>query len=233
MILPNEVKTFHGVIEVNQKSSLLGVAPHMHLLGQDWTVLMIDPQGDTTNLIQIPEWDFNWQGAYWFKKFIVIEPGSEIHAYATYDNTTENPLNPNNPPQFTTWGESTTDEMYYLPLIWVPYAEGDEDVVFDENLTPTNGDFDLVSPENKLYPVFPNPTTNEFIAGFSLAAGGQVSIQIIDVQGKVVQTLANNQLYLSGYHQISADVNALAAGIYYLNVQGENFNLSEKISVVK
>lgn len=229
----NTVKTFHGVYEVPIKASIMGVSPHMHLLGQDWEVFLISPTGDTTNLISIPEWDFNWQGGYWFKKFVIAEPGSEVHAYATYDNTAENPLNPNNPPQFVSWGEQTTDEMYYLPIHYVPYQAGDEDVVFDENLTAVDDDFNLVTPENKMYPVFPNPTGNEVIAGFSLANRSHIDIQIIDLQGKVVKTVTDNQLYLSGYHQVKWDASDLPSGVYLVNVRGEGFVLSEKISVAK
>ncbi|MFT4760336.1 MAG: hypothetical protein ACI9XO_003089 [Paraglaciecola sp.] len=228
----NIVKTFHGIYNVPIKASIMGVAPHMHLLGQDWTVLLISPQGDTTNLVSIPEWDFNWQGSYWFRKFVIAESGSQIHAYATYDNTAENPLNPNNPPQFVSWGEQTTDEMYYLPISYVPYAEGDEDVVFDENLTPTEGDFNLVTPENKMYPVFPNPTGDEVIAGFSLANRSQIDIQVLDLQGRLVKIVVDNKLYLSGYHQVKWNANDLPKGIYLVNVRGEGFTLSEKISVM-
>ncbi|RMG80839.1 MAG: cytochrome c, partial [Bacteroidetes bacterium] len=59
-IQPNQVKTFHGVYKVPTKVSILGIFPHMHLLGQDWTVYIVHANGDTTNLISIPDWDFNW-----------------------------------------------------------------------------------------------------------------------------------------------------------------------------
>ena len=110
----------------------MGLSPHMHLLGTDWEVYLERPDGTRENLISIPEWDFNWQGAYYFPKFIVAPFGSVVHAIAGYDNTSENINNPSNPPQFVAWGENTTDEMYYLPLFYVPYEDGDEDVVFED-----------------------------------------------------------------------------------------------------
>ena len=229
----NTVKTFHGVVTIPTKTSILGIAPHSHLLGQDWTVYMVHPNGDTTNLISIPEWDFNWQGGYWFKKFMIAEAGSQIHAYATYDNTSENPFNPNNPPQSVTWGEQTTDEMYYLPLMYVPYAAGDEDVVFDDNLTATEEDFQLVTLDNKMYPIFPNPAANEVIIGFSLASRSPLEIEVLDLQGKTVANIAQNQLYLSGYHQVKWNAAGVPNGVYIINVRGEGFVLSEKISVVE
>ena len=72
----------------------MGIAPHMHLLGQSWEVYAETPSGDTINLIQIPEWDFNWQGVYFFERFQILEPGTVLHAFAEYDNTTKQPLEP-------------------------------------------------------------------------------------------------------------------------------------------
>jgi hypothetical protein len=117
VILPNEVKTFHGSFTVPVKASLLGIAPHCHLLGKDWTVYAVTPANDTLNLISIPDWDFNWQSIYYFKSPLVIPAGSVLHAYGTYDNTTNNPFNPSNPPVTVTWGEGTNDEMFYLPFV--------------------------------------------------------------------------------------------------------------------
>ena len=96
----------------------------MRILNHDYEVYAVHPNGDTTNLIRIPDWDFNWQGSYNFKKYMVLEPGTTIHAYASYDNTANNPSNPNSPPGFVTWGERTTDEMLFLPISFVPYAVG-------------------------------------------------------------------------------------------------------------
>jgi len=54
---------------------------------------------------------------------------------ATYDNTLNNPYNPNDPPQTVTWGETTYDEMFIVGLNWVPYQEGDEDIIIGEDST--------------------------------------------------------------------------------------------------
>jgi flagellar hook assembly protein FlgD len=89
-----------------------------------------------------------------------------------------------------------------------------------------------VTPENKMYPVFPNPTGDEVIAGFSLANRSQIDIQVLDLQGRLVKIVVDNKLYLSGYHQVKWNANDLPKGIYLVNVRGEGFTLSEKISVM-
>lgn len=234
VIRPNEVKTFKGVFEVPYDVSVVSIAPHMHLLGQDWEVIAISPQGDTTNLIRVSEWDFNWQGSYNFKRFIPVSEGSEIHAYATYDNTAENPLNPNNPPKFVSWGEKTTDEMYYLPISFVPYQEGDEDIIFEEDqTTSTNNEVTLNFPKNKLYPVFPNPVQDQMTIGFSLAHTTKVSVEILDLSGRVVRRIINDEFHLVGNHQLEADLSDLASGVYLVNLKNKYFSLTEKFAIAR
>jgi hypothetical protein len=87
------------------------VAPHMHLLGKKMTVKMEMPGGEQKCLINIDDWDFNWQGAYQYKEPIDLPAGTKLSLSAWYDNSSANPRNPNNPPKPVGWGEETTDEM--------------------------------------------------------------------------------------------------------------------------
>ena len=84
--------------------------------------------GDTIPIISIPEWDFNWQNFYQPEYMLKLPQGYTLHAYAVYDNTSSNPLNPNNPPQNIPWCDYTTCEMFFLPFSYVPYQEGDENI---------------------------------------------------------------------------------------------------------
>jgi hypothetical protein len=87
------------------------IAPHMHLLGRKMNVQMTMPGGETKCLINIDDWDFNWQGAYLYREPISVPAGTKLSLSAWYDNSSTNPRNPNNPPKTVTWGEGTTDEM--------------------------------------------------------------------------------------------------------------------------
>jgi hypothetical protein len=87
------------------------VAPHMHLLGRKMTVEMTPPNGAPQCLVNISDWEFNWQGVYVFKQPIDVPAGSRLTVRAIYDNSTGNPMNPNSPPKSVSWGEATTDEM--------------------------------------------------------------------------------------------------------------------------
>jgi hypothetical protein len=141
-LMPGQIKTFEGVYTVPFDVSLVGIFPHMHYLGKNWEVYIENTDGSKTNLIKINDWDFNWQGGYYFDRYKIAKKGSRIRAFAKYDNTANNPANPSNPPRFVTWGEGTRDEMYYLPLLYVPYKSGDENVVFEDN---TSSVYDIES----------------------------------------------------------------------------------------
>ncbi|HXI12707.1 MAG TPA: ascorbate-dependent monooxygenase [Thermoanaerobaculia bacterium] len=90
---------------------LVSVAPHMHLLGKTMKVEAAKPDGTKECLINIEDWDFNWQGQYQFKTPVALPAGSRLSLSATYDNSESNPRNPNRPPKTVRWGEGTTDEM--------------------------------------------------------------------------------------------------------------------------
>jgi uncharacterized protein (TIGR03437 family) len=88
------------------------VTPHMHLLGRKIKVELTKPGATTPDcLVDIPDWDFNWQGTYLYKNPIELAGGSRLRLTCVYDNSTDNPHNPNNPPKTVRWGEETTDEM--------------------------------------------------------------------------------------------------------------------------
>ncbi len=88
------------------------VTPHMHLLGRKIKVELTKPGATTPDcLVNIDDWDFNWQGTYVYQNPISLASGSRLRLTCNFDNSTDNPRNPNNPPKTVRWGEETTDEM--------------------------------------------------------------------------------------------------------------------------
>jgi hypothetical protein len=103
---------------------VLGVTPHMHFLGKSMRVWATLPDASEVKLIRIDDWDFNWQGQYQFKQRVKLPKGTVIHLAAEFDNSAENPNNPNEPPKDVKWGEQTTDEMC---LAFLQYATANPD----------------------------------------------------------------------------------------------------------
>lgn len=229
-IIPaNQTREFHGTVNVPFDASLYSVAPHSHLLGTHWKVFAIKPDGDTIPIIWIRDWDFNWQGSYQMKQLIKIPAGSVIHAYAGYDNTTNNPFNPNNPPQFVTWGEGTADEMYYLPINYLFYQPGDENIVFEDG--GTVGVSPLVVQGDMLQEPQPSPASNQVQLGFTLSAKAAITLCVLNAEGKLVQTLEQGTWHQPGYHTKSLDVSAWAAGVYYIDWTNGKQHQSKKLVV--
>jgi len=223
-LLPNQKKEFHGTWTLTEDRSLIGLSPHMHYLGTSWEVWLENPDGQKENLIKINDWDFNWQGGYYFTRLIPAKKGSTIHAVANYDNTSSNPQNPSNPPVFVTWGEGTQDEMYYLPILSIPYNDGDENVIFS-NPTSTN---DLSISDNAELSIYPNPVSNGLISvDFNMTRGKTVSINLTDIDGRILRNLRTDEYFSVGPQKIHINTNSLPSGIYIVNIQGKDINLSQ------
>lgn len=227
-IPPNQVTSFKGSYQVPVDISLLTVFPHMHLLGETWESYVVTPQGDTTQLIRINDWDFNYQNGYSFTNLIKVEAGSILFVEASYDNTSSNPLNPNTPPDWVFWGDFTGDEMFLGFFDYVPYQSGDEDLVLStEDLT-------LTQEETSVYPVFPNPAPDgEVKLGFSMSTGKNISLRIYDSNGKVVDAIETDVYYAKGQHLHTYNTSGLAAGTYRFAVEVEGRQFSENFVVSK
>ena len=104
-------------------------------------------------MIRIKNWDFEWQGAYLYKKFLKIPAGSIIYASASYDNTTSI-TNPN--PVYVQSGLNTDDEMFVVIFQFLDYQLGDENIVIEDfSITnifdqPINSDKNLIYEANFL-----------------------------------------------------------------------------------
>lgn len=93
-----------------QDAKIHAFAPHMHYRGKDFTYLAHYPDGRTETLLKVADYDFNWQTNYVLKEAIPVPERTTIECIAHYDNSADNPANPD-PTQELTFGESTNDEM--------------------------------------------------------------------------------------------------------------------------
>jgi Flp pilus assembly protein TadD len=104
---------------------VLAVYPHAHYLGElleGWAIL---PDGTRKWLIRIPDWNQSWQAVYPYAEPVYLPKGTVIHMSYHYDNSAENPRNPNHPPKLVIGGNQSTDEMGHL---WLQVlARGDKD----------------------------------------------------------------------------------------------------------
>ena len=122
---PNVTTEVTATWDIGQDISLIQFLPHSHLLGKTWEIYATTSI-ETIPLIRINDWNFDWQSWYSPEYMIHLPAGSMVHASCIYDNTSDNPNNPYDPPEGTFWGDSTTDEMFFVPFRYVDYQDGDE-----------------------------------------------------------------------------------------------------------
>jgi len=98
----------------------VGIIPHAHYICKDMRGWAILPNGRKQWLIWIRDWNFDWQEQYRYATPVKLPAGTDLEMEFTYDNSADNPRNPNHPPQRVVWGPSTTDEMAGLHVQVVP-----------------------------------------------------------------------------------------------------------------
>jgi hypothetical protein len=84
--------------------------PHMHLRGKDFEYRVVYPSGESQTLLRVPKYDFSWQLAYKPDEDIPIPAGSHFECTAHFDNSPNNPYNPD-PKATVHFGEQSWEEM--------------------------------------------------------------------------------------------------------------------------
>ncbi len=109
----------HRMEEANvipRDATLLGLFTHMHVRGRDMTFQAHFSDGKSETLLQIPNYNFEWQLGYELSR--KIPAGTKIQAVAHYDNSTFNSYNPD-PKRTVPRGDQTYDEMFNGFVFWV------------------------------------------------------------------------------------------------------------------
>jgi peroxiredoxin len=89
---------------------LLAFMPHMHLRGKSFSYEARYPDGKKEMLLNVPNYDFNWQTRYLLSKPKKLPAGTRVHCVAHFDNSKYNLSNPD-PTATVRWGDQTWHEM--------------------------------------------------------------------------------------------------------------------------
>ena len=116
----------HAHATIPQDVTLVNMMPHMHLRGKDFLYTAVYPTGEKQVLLNVPHFDFNWQLAYVEDQELLLPKGTRIECVAHYDNSPNNPANPDATKEVR-WGDQTWEEMM---IGWF-------DVSFDAKTDPT------------------------------------------------------------------------------------------------
>ena len=172
-------------------------------MGKSWEVYAETPSGENIPIIKIPDWDFDWQGFYYPEYMQYIPEGSRIEAIATYDNTNDFDMG---------WGELTTDEMFFCPIYYVPYEDGDENIYLGNN-----NDTEIEEIVIQDVVLYPSPASEYIDLNFSLLAPGSLQIKIYDLIGREVFSLSEKTVD-SGKFTKNLSIVGLESGKYLLDI---------------
>jgi hypothetical protein len=104
---------------IDEDSILYFLSAHMHLRGKSFRFDLIDPRGKRETLLDIPRFEFGWQTNYMLAEPKPVPAGSVIHCTAHFDNSENNPANPD-PSATVRWGNQTWEEMMIGSLAIAP-----------------------------------------------------------------------------------------------------------------
>lgn len=235
LVIPaNTIKTFNQRFFLPFPASIIGVAPHMHLIGKSIKTWAMSNDLKEIPLINIPNWDFHWQGIYMFPKIQRIPAGSFLYSEAIYDNTVANHHNPNSPPKEVRVGEATTDEMMITYFLFAQYLSGDENYIIDSTAAAlTTGNKSIALPTREIK-ISPNPLSiNQSLQlNYSTDNQDHVLVQLFDIHGRRIWNVSRfyhgitNETMMVPLHQLQ-----LTKGVYWIKIQGTAWTGIEKVVI--
>jgi hypothetical protein len=100
-----------GKLTLQADAKLQALFPHMHLRGKSFEYTATFPDGERQTLLKVPNYNFNWQLTYYLDQPIALPKGTQLQGTAFYDNSQNNPYNPD-PKKEVYWGDQSWEEMF-------------------------------------------------------------------------------------------------------------------------
>lgn len=104
---------------------LISIGAHAHYICREAKMSARLPDGSMVTLLQIDDWDLDWQDRYYFEETLKLPAGSTLTTELVYDNSDDNPENPNVPPVEIRWGRESGDEMGSATVMVIPVDESE------------------------------------------------------------------------------------------------------------
>ncbi len=83
-----------GFFQPDDDMQILAFSPHMHVRGKAMTYRIVHADGTSETLLDVPNYDYNWQWLYYPVEPIDLPASSRIEVTAVWDNSEDNPANP-------------------------------------------------------------------------------------------------------------------------------------------
>ena len=111
------------VTYVPEEAEIFSLMPHMHFRGKRMSFTAQYPDGGEELLLSVPAYSFNWQLKHELAEPLRVPAGTKIVATGAFDNSAQNPYNPD-PATEVTWGEQSWEEMFMGFYTWKNVEQG-------------------------------------------------------------------------------------------------------------
>jgi len=113
-------------VTLRRDAEMHSFTPHMHFRGKYMRFYADYPDGTREELINIANYNYNWQLAYTYEEPKPMPAGTVLTAVGAFDNSAQNPANPD-PERSVPWGQQSWDEMFFGAMSWKYTNQGGED----------------------------------------------------------------------------------------------------------
>jgi hypothetical protein len=205
--------------------SIFAANPHSHNVCSKIKNYAYNSAGDTIPVISITNWDYAWQGNYYFPKMLKIPAGYKLESEHLYDNTSSNShLNQSIPRVDVNFGQATSDEMLFDAFVWFDYQPGDENIDIKSLLSKEKllqvGIYKIDAPATLQSNIYPNPASGS--VNISMAKRSAYAARISNITG---QTVLQTETFVD---KLTVDLKEIPAGLYVIEVVDTKTN--EKIT---
>ena len=126
-------------IVLQDDAVLTSMLPHMHLRGKDFEFRITYPDGTKETVLSVPHYSFSWQLTYYLAEPKKLPAGTTIECTAHYDNSANNPANPD-PTKEVHFGEQSWDEMMFGFFdVSIPFDKSPVDLMRPKKPKPATG----------------------------------------------------------------------------------------------
>jgi hypothetical protein len=151
-------------------ATLLGLSPHMHYRGSRFRFDATYPDDRKEPLLSVPRYEFDWQPMYYLEKPIAIPKGTRIQCEGAFDNSKDNPRNPDSTATVS-FGQQSFEEMF---IGYLSYSQ------------PYNvDDFKPRDPNPDKWVGYGKPLTPETLTGTTWQIGRRFKLRF-EADGKLV-----------------------------------------------
>lgn len=101
---------------IQEETEAIALRPRAHPLIVSLQATVYRPDGSEEVLIWTRGYRFDWQPTYHLKRAAPLAKGTRVEVVAYFDNSEENPNNPNSPPKQVRWSDLTPDPLCALTV---------------------------------------------------------------------------------------------------------------------